>query len=89
MVNLFPLLVNILGAVQKLNEHYVKSTKSIPVLDKLGLKAVMNLRFASQTYKKEILKRKLTPFQMRSFNTRGADTLYDEITKSSIDHYWL
>tara|TARA_Y100001949_G_scaffold131539_1_gene112957 strand:+ start:146 stop:1504 length:1359 start_codon:yes stop_codon:yes gene_type:complete len=55
-----------------------KSTKSIPGLGKIGLKAVMNLRFASQTYKKEILKRKLTPFQMRSFNTRGANTLYDE-----------
>ena len=58
-----------------------KSTKSIPGLGKIGLKAVMSLRFASQTYKKEILKRKLTPFQMRSFNTRSANTLYDETVR--------
>lgn len=55
-----------------------KTTKSVPFLEKFGLKAVMNLRYASQTYKKEILKYKLTPLEMRSFNTRGANTLYDE-----------
>ena len=76
-----PVTGEYIGGSSRAQRALRKSTKSIPLLDKLGLKAVMNLRFASQTYKKEILKRKLTPFQMRSFNTRGADTLYDEITR--------
>jgi len=67
-----------LGGSSKTQRAVRNTTKSVPLLDKIGLKAVMNLRYASQTYKKEILKRKLTPFQMRSFNTRGANALYDE-----------
>ncbi len=70
-----------LGGSSKAQRALRKSTKSVPLLDKMGLKAVMNLRFASQTWKKEILKRKLTPFQMRSFNSRGANALYDETVR--------
>jgi len=73
-----PVTGEYIGGSSKTQRALRKSTKSVPFLDKIGLKAVMNIRFASQTYKKEILKRKLTPFQMRSFNSRGADTLYDE-----------
>ena len=58
-----------------------KGTKGIPFLEKVGLKAVLNLRFAAQTYKKEVLKRTLTPYEMRSFNTRAGIELYDELIK--------
>ena len=70
-----------IGGSSKAQRALRKSTKSVPLLEKVGLKAVMNLRFASQTYKKEILKRKLTPFQMRSFNSRGTNALYDETVR--------
>ena len=50
-----------LGGSSKTQRAVRNTTKSVPLLDKIGLKAVMNLLYASQTYKKEILKRKLTP----------------------------
>ncbi len=74
-----PVTGEYMGGSSKAQRALRKGTKSVPLLEKLGLKAVMNLRYASQTYKKEILKYKLTPLEMRSFNTRGADTLYDEV----------
>ncbi len=73
-----PVTGEYMGESSKTQRAIRKTTKSVPFLEKFGLKAVMNLRYASQTYKKEILKYKLTPLEMRSFNTRGANTLYDE-----------
>ena len=40
---------------------------------------MLNVRFAAQTYRKEKLKRTLSPYEMRSFNSRSALDLYDEI----------
>ena len=56
-----------------------KGTKSIPFLEKVGLKTILNIRFAKQTYKREILKRTLSPYQLRSLNTRATKYLYDEL----------
>lgn len=64
-----------------------KKTKNIPFLEKVGLKAVLNLRFAAQTYKKEMLKQTLTPYEMRSFNTRAGIELYDELIKVPLIFY--
>lgn len=58
-----------------------KGTKSVPFLDKIGMKAIVNLRFAAQTYRKEKLKRELSPFDMRSFNSRSTLDLYDELIR--------
>lgn len=71
----------------KMEKAIRKGTKSNPFLEKIGLKAVLNLRFISQTYKKEILKRTLTPFEMRSFNTRAGIELYDELIKVPLIFY--
>ncbi len=45
------------------------------------MKTLLNLRFAAQTYRKEKLRRTLTPYEMRSFNTRSALDLYDEVVR--------
>ncbi len=65
--------------IPKLQNAIRKGTKSVPFLEKIGMKAIVNLRFAAQTYRKEILKRELTPFEMRSFNSRSTLDLYDEL----------
>lgn len=65
--------------IPKLQNAIRKGTKSIPFLDKIGMKAIVNLRFAAQTYRKEKLKRELSPFDMRSFNSRSTLDLYDEL----------
>jgi len=58
-----------------------KGTKSVPFLEKVGLKTILNIRFAKQTYKREILKRTLSPYQLRSLNTRATKYLYDELIR--------
>jgi len=58
-----------------------KTTKSKPFLEKLGLKTVMNIRFAYQTYQKEKLKYELTPLQLRSLNSRAGLDLFDELIR--------
>ena len=73
--------------ITKIQKAIRKGTKSNPFLEKIGLKAVLNLRFVAQTYKKEILKRTLTPFEMRSFNTRAGIELYDELIKVPLIFY--
>ena len=70
-----------ISEIPKVQKAIRKGTKGIPFLEKVGLKAVLNLRFAAQTYKKEVLKRTLTPYEMRSFNTRAGIELYDELIK--------
>jgi len=67
--------------ISKVQNAIRKGTKSIPFLEKIGMKTILNLRFAAQTYRKEILKRTLTPFEMRSFNTRAGIELYDELIR--------
>jgi len=73
--------------IPKIQKVIRKGTKSVPFLEKIGLKTVLNLRFAVQTYKKEILKRTLTPYEMRSFNTRAGIELYDELIKVPLIFY--
>ena len=70
-----------ISEIPKIQKAIRKGTKSVPFLEKAGLKAILNLRFVAQTYKKEILKRTLTPYEMRSFNTRAGIELYDELIK--------
>ena len=56
-----------------------KGQTSVSFIEKIRMKTLLNLRFAAQTYRKEKLKKELTPYEMRSFNTRSALDLYDEI----------
>lgn len=70
-----------ISEIPKIQKAIRKGTKSIPFLEKVGLKTILNLRFIAQTYKKEILKRTLTPFEMRSFSTRAGIELFDELIK--------
>ena len=56
-----------------------KGQTSVSFIEKMRMKTLLNLRFAAQTYRKEKLKKELTPYEMRSFNTRSALDLYDEI----------
>lgn len=58
-----------------------KGIKSVPFLKGIGTKALLNLRFATQTYKKEKLKRSLSPYELRSFNSRSMLDLFDEIIR--------
>jgi len=70
-----------ISEIPKLQNAIRKGTKSVPFLEKIGMKTILNLRFAAQTYRKEFLKRTLTPFEMRSFNTRAGIELYDELIR--------
>jgi arylsulfatase len=65
----------------KLEKVISEKTKSKSFIDKIGKKAIMNLRFASQTYQKEKLKHELTPYQLRSLNSRAQIDLYDELIR--------
>ena len=56
-----------------------KGQTSVSFIEKMRMKTLLNLRFAAQTYRKAKLKKELTPYEMRSFNTRSALDLYDEI----------
>ena len=67
--------------LQSVQKAISKSTKSIPFLEKIGMKTIINLRFAAQTYQKEKLKRTKTPYEMRSFNSRGTKDLFDELVR--------
>jgi len=58
-----------------------KGKTSISFIEKMRMKTLLNLRFAAQTYRKEKLKATLTPYEMRSFNTRSALDLYDELIR--------
>ena len=58
-----------------------KGQTSISFIEKMRMKTLLNLRFAAQTYRKEKLKRTLSPYEMRSFNTRSALDLYDELVR--------
>lgn len=70
-----------ISEIPKVQNLIKKGTKSAPFLEKAGMKFLINLRFAAQTYRKETLKRTLSPFEMRSFNTRATLDLYDEIIR--------
>jgi arylsulfatase A-like enzyme len=65
----------------KLEKIISEKTKSNSFLEKIGRKAIMNVRFASQTYQKEKLKHELTPYEMRSLNSRAQIDLYDELVR--------
>lgn len=65
----------------KLEKIISEKTKSNSFLEKIGRKAIMNVRFASQTYQKEKLKHELTPYQIRSLNSRAQIDLYDELVR--------
>ena len=58
-----------------------KGQTSISFIEKIRMKTLLNVRFAAQTYRKEKLKRTLSPYEMRSFNTRSSLDLYDEIVR--------
>ncbi len=65
----------------KIEKSIISVTKKIPFLEKVGMKVLINARFAAQTYKKEKLKRTSTPYQMRSLNSRSTLYLYDELIR--------
>jgi arylsulfatase A-like enzyme len=67
-----------INEIPKIQKIITNSTKKIPFLEKIGMKVLLNARFAAQTYRKEKLKRELTPYEMRSFNSRATLYLYDE-----------
>ena len=58
-----------------------KGQTSVSFIEKMRMKTLLNLRFAAQTYRKEKLKKELTPYEMRSFNTRSGLDLYDEVVR--------
>ena len=58
-----------------------KGQTSVSFIEKMRMKTLLNVRFAAQTYRKEKLKRTLSPYEMRSFNSRSALDLYDEIVR--------
>lgn len=62
-------------------QNIIRKGTKVPFLKQIGLKTMINLRFAAQTYRKEKLKRVLSPFEMRSFNTRGTLYLFDELVR--------
>ena len=67
--------------IPKVQNAITKGTKKLPFLEKVGMKMLINARFAAQTYRKEKLKRTLTPYEMRSLNSRSTLYLYDELIR--------
>lgn len=76
-----PVTGEFLSEIPKIQNIITKGTKSVPFLKNIGMKTLLNLRFAAQTYRKEKLKRILSPYEMRSFNSRATLDLYDEIVR--------
>jgi arylsulfatase A-like enzyme len=70
-----------ISEIPNVQKIITNSTKKLPFLEKIGMKVLLNARFAAQTYRKEILKRELSPYEMRSFNSRATLHLYDEIIR--------
>lgn len=70
-----------INEIPKMQKIITNSTKKAPFLEKIGMKVLLNARFAAQTYRKEKLKRELSPYEMRSFNSRATLFLYDEIIR--------
>ncbi len=64
--------------IPKIQKTINSATKKAKFAERAGLKSLIFLRFVAQTYRKEKLKRTVTPYEMRSFNTRAALDLYDE-----------
>ena len=64
--------------IPKIQKTINSATKKAKFTERAGLKSLIFLRFVAQTYRKEKLKHTLTPYEMRSFNTRAALDLYDE-----------
>lgn len=67
--------------IPKIQSVMRKVMKAAPFTERLGLKSLIFLRSVAQTYRKEKLRRTLTSYEMRSFNTRGAIDLYDELVR--------
>jgi len=65
----------------KIQHILTKGPKTLPFIEKMKMKTLLNVRFAAQTYRKEKLKRSLSPYQMRSLNTRATLDLFDEIVR--------
>ena len=68
-----------ISEIPSIQRFLSKGQTSVSFIEKMRMKTLLNLRFAAQTYRKEKLKKELTPYEMRSFNTRSALDLYDEI----------
>ena len=64
--------------IPKIQKTINSATKKAKFAERAGLKSLIFLRFVAQTYRKEKLKRTVSPYEMRSFNTRAALDLYDE-----------
>ncbi len=67
--------------IPKIQRMLTKGQTSLSFVEKIRMKTLLNLRFAAQTYRKEKLRRTLTPYEMRSFNTRSGLDLYDEVVR--------
>lgn len=70
-----------ISEIPNIQRLLTKGQTSISFIEKMRMKTLLNLRFAAQTYRKEKLKRTLSPYEMRSFNTRSALDLYDELVR--------
>tara|TARA_B100001179_G_scaffold56172_1_gene38421 strand:+ start:136 stop:1494 length:1359 start_codon:yes stop_codon:yes gene_type:complete len=67
--------------IPRIQHMLTKGQTSFSFIEKMRMKTLLNLRFAAQTYRKEKLRRTLTPYEMRSFNTRSSLDLYDEVVR--------
>ena len=70
-----------ISEIPNIQRLLTKGQTSISFIEKLRMKTLLYVRFAAQTYRKEKLKRTLSPYEMRSFNTRSALDLYDELVR--------
>jgi len=70
-----------ISEIPNIQRLLTKGQTSNSFIEKMRMKTLLNLRFAAQTYRKEKLKRTLSSYEMRSFNTRSALDLYDELVR--------
>lgn len=76
-----PVIGESISEIPRIQKMITKGTKLAPFLKNIGIKTLLNLRFVAQTYKKEKLKYVLSPYEMRSLNSRATLDLYDEIVR--------
>ena len=73
-----PVIDNIPGSIPKIQSKMRKGKEKIPFLEPIGIKFFIFFRHVAKFFQKRKLK-ELTKSQMRTLNTRGGNTLFDEL----------
>ena len=73
-----PVIDNIPGSIPKIQSKMRKGKEKMPFLEPIGIKFFIFFRYVAKFFQKRKLK-ELTKSQMRTLNTRGGKTLFDEL----------